>query len=493
MTDGQDALRPSIMLGAHSQYRAVYTGVARQLRQTGCDVHLYVALPEQAGFYEGRDPDLYSRVTIANRLYEACAEAVADEAAVIARAKENEARLGASYNSILLTDRHLGRGFALGGFRHPRSRISRETSYVQAVHAVNETIAFWEREIDRTGARLILNCGKIAALVARARGIAYRRLSASRYKNYHYWGIDEYSTNPALGPAFDATEDAEAGGVEAPYATHLQMRGFFKSRLTLHGVLRDIGTTLARRLYWRLRGYEKAKGYLVADELGYLWRRYADMKAIARRSVTLEQLAGRRFIYYPLHTEPETALQTFSPEYFFQLSSIAALARDAPAGVLVAVKETAAAVGRRPRDFYDQIAEFKNVVFIDPNELGLKAAAQCDVVATITGTGGLEGAAMGRPVVTFGLHNSYNFLPHVRVMRDPEDLKPALDWALGPAFDAAAADRDGRRFLRALASVSFDLGDFSLRAPDAIDPAAVEAAVENLLAGAPDLRVSEAA
>ena len=61
-----------------------------------------------------------------------------------------------------------------------------------------------------------------------------------------------------------------------------------------------------------------------------------------------------------------------SPEYFYQLSCIAALSRDLPAGAILVVKETLAATGRRPRDFYAQIKEFKNVVMLDIRELGLE-------------------------------------------------------------------------------------------------------------------------
>ena len=92
---------------------------------------------------------------------------------------------------------------------------------------------------------------------------------------------------------------------------------------------------------------------------------------------------------------------------------------------MLAVKDTYAAVGVRPDNFYDQIRAFKNVVLLDTMILG-HVIRQAELVATITGTAGFEAAVMGKPVISFGHHNIYNFLPHVRLITDERDLKPAL-------------------------------------------------------------------
>ena len=85
---------------------------------------------------------------------------------------------------------------------------------------------------------------------------------------------------------------------------------------------------------------------------------------------SLEDLEGKRFIFFPLSTEPES-LQMLSPEYFYQLAFITSIARDLPVGVYLVVKEHLAAVGRRPKDFYGQIMEFKNVIVANIQEDGM--------------------------------------------------------------------------------------------------------------------------
>lgn len=474
----------AVLLVAHSQYRGVYVGIAERLkRELGAAIHLYTATPQESAHYEGSHPGLFASITVASALYAACREPVADVGAVIEEAQRHEAELGVTINQLSLSDRHLGRGFALAGFKHPRSRISEETSCVQMLNGFNRVIAFWRREFAVKRPALVLNGGKVASVIARSLGVPTRVLAGSRYKNLHQWAYNEYFENPAVAEAFARTAMAPDAELNAPYDSHMLLRKRFLKDVALAGVARRCGTIFLRHAYWRLRGYAKAKGYYPLEEAAYIHRRRRDMLRLKVLSRPLSTLEGRRFIYYPLHTEPETALHTLSPEYFYQLSSIAALARDLPAGVTLAVKETYEAIGRRPTDFYRQIAEFKNVMILDMLELGLEVVRKADAVATITGTGGFEGAVLGKPVIAFGRHNQYNILNHVFAVTDETRLEDYLREALDPSFDRARARRDGARFLEATKSVSFDLASFHHAAVDTVEGRALDTAYRALIAG----------
>lgn len=490
----------TVFIEAHSQYRGPLLGIARRLREEhDARIHLFVTTPQQAEHYGRWDRDgVFAAITLNNAVYETCREAVPDADAVWREAAANEADLGATYNEIALTDRHLGRGFALGGFRHPRSSISEDTSLVQMAAGIGAGIAFWRDQIERHRPSLIVSGGKIVNLVARGAGVPVRVLAGSRYRNYHYWGHNEFFENPAVEAAYRTALPDPQLALEAPYDAHLRFRAIFRKEGSRWSALKRTGRLVLQQAYWRLRRYQKGRGYRLSENIAMFWRRQRDIRAmIDGDRPSLGDLAGERFVYYPLHTEPETALQMLSPECFAQLAVIAALARDLPAGCRLAVKETFAAVGRRPRDFYGQIAEFKNVVLLNMEELGLDVARTAAATATITGTGGFEAAVLGRPVVTWGRRNLYNILPHVHVVTDERQLKDYLGRALGPGFDADKARHDGARFLAAVVATSFDLEDFSPAASDRISDTAVEAAynalVDSLAPKAEDLRLPASA
>jgi hypothetical protein len=241
--------------------------------------------------------------------------------------------------------------------------------------------------------------------------------------------------------------------------------------------------TTLQYIYWRIRGYWKARSYHYWDKIKHHFRIWRDYRRCQRLATTkLDDLKGMRFAYFPLHIEPETALQGLSPEYFYQQALIAAVSRDLPAGVYLAVKEALGAIGRRPDNFYEQIAELKNVVWLDCWELGFECARRADAVVTICGTVGLEAVANGTPVISFGQHNIYNFLPTVRVVTEESKLPKYLEDALFDPSVAEKTGREGRRLVRAITDCSFDMAQYDYLKLDDFQMSSVDDALRSLAA-----------
>jgi hypothetical protein len=353
------------------------------------------------------------------------------------------------------------------------------------LNAFGRVVEFWQGELDKHAPSLVIGAGKPLCVLCRKRGVPVRIIAGSRFRSFYYWSVNEYREHPLLAAAFAKAQPNPSLSMEEPYSAHLRMREKMRREASLGRVAHSIGMSLARHAYWRIRRYDKAKGYYLNENVFMDVRRYRDISRLeAGPNATLDEIAAAGpFVFFPLATEPEAALQTISPEYFFQLEAIASLARDMPAGVTLAVKEHYAAIGRRPTDFYRQIAEFKNVRMMRVSEFGLEAVRRSAAVATISGTAGFEGAALGKPVIAFGNHNIYNIVPHVHVVTGAGELAGHLRSILLDGFDSEAASRDGSRFLQAIVDSSFDAGDFSPSRPDHLEPAALDAAFQNLLRG----------
>ncbi len=457
--------------------------LARELKNRyGSEVYGYCNSADEKVLYESLNSQgVFSAIIDASHTKKvAAAEALPDSAELVATARAFERRLGTTFNFLSVSNRHFGRGYALGGFYHPRSRISENSTYDHLLHNWNTTLAFWDEEFRNRGLTLLIDGSQEASIVARLHGVPTRIMAGSRYKNFHYWAWNEYYENPEFEAAFRKQEDAELGDIRSPYNSHIANRTQFIKDIKPGRLLMRAGTEVLRHAWWRYKGYAKAKGYYLSENLAYFARVHSEWRRLNRtKLVSLRELDGVPYVYYPLHVEPETALQGISPEYFYQLSAIAALARDLPAGYRLAVKETFGAVGRRPRDFYAQIAEFKHVVMLEPMEMGIECVRNAKAVATISGTAGFEGAVMGRPVVTFGRHNIYNFLPHVHVIEDETQLRDRLDHSLF-RHDPSAAQKDGSRFLAAIVARSFDMRNYSYLTPSYVPEGTVAGACDAL-------------
>jgi hypothetical protein len=471
-----------IALFGRADIRFFMLDVARDLkRRNGSVIHLYCSGPQAVQFYRDLDKEgLFASINDGTTLLESVFAEGLREDEVFARAAAMERRLGYGYNRLAVSNRHMGRGFLLGGFYHPRSRYSEETDYVQMVHGYNEELHYWDREFAEKKITCAINVPPNAAAIARVRGIPYRGLCSSRFKNYFYWAHNEYYESPELEAAYRAGAGSDQGGIETPYYVHQVNRDRFKKATGLPVTLKKVGMTIARYAYWKLRGYRKAQGYYLWDRVRHDWRVRADYRKLNRSVRPLSDLDGKPFVFYPLHIEPEYSVQGLSPEYFFQQTLITTVARDLPVGVRLAVKEAFGSIGRRPDNFYEHIASFKNVVLLDTLELGLECVNRAAVVVTITGTAGFEAAVSGKPVITFGQHNIYNCLPHVHVVRSEGEVAGALRKALDPDFDRAAAQRHGQRFLDAVVSKSFDLRKYDFIDTKSFDRESVGEAVELL-------------
>ncbi|MCH8807212.1 MAG: hypothetical protein IH986_14160 [Planctomycetes bacterium] len=478
-------LLSSVGLVARAELRYVMIELARRLKERhGSRVHLYCNDPQQVAFYEKEGAGILATVTDAGILSRAARESGLDAAAVIAKARKYEGEIGCTYNTLALGNRHLGRGYALAGFYHPRSRLSEETDYIQMLHAYNAVLEFWDHEIEDKGLRLILQGSPEVARLAATRGVAHRHLTRTRYRSYHYWAENEFLENPAFERAYHAVPSVEGAKAEItePYVDEIVRRKQRLKGATFTGLVWRLGHDMARQAYWWMRGYEKAKGYYLRDKLDYHVRYWAAAREVTGTKVArLANLEDMPFVFFPLGTEPEINIHIRSPEYFYQQAAIAALSRDLPAGVRLVVKEHTTAVGRRPDKFYEQIRRLKNVVMLDMLERGHEVVRRAAAVATISGTAGFEAAVMGKPVIAFGRHNVYNFLPHVMVVTDETKLRDYLEAVFNGDVDLDRARADGARFLQALIDSSFDMRGYDYSNFRNVDGEAIEDAYQGLV------------
>ena len=145
------------------------------------------------------------------------------------------------------------------------------------------------------------------------------------------------------------------------------------------------------------------------------------------------------------------------------------------------VKEHIYGIGRRPRDFIDQIAALKNVKLLKLSENALDVVRKVDAVVTINGTGGYEAAMFGKPVVFLSKRCDLSFLPHVVHAPLGQDLGGALDHVLALARSGKSHASEGYRLLRAIEDTCFDLAQYSSLDRKNVNSGGAIAAAESIL------------
>ncbi len=346
-------------------------------------------------------------------------------------ALEIEKKYNSSIYRMYFTSRVVGRGFfASGGVRHPRNKTHHYASNNKILSMAINDINFWENLFETHDIKLALNLSPHAHKIALKYKVCSLTIYECKFSNAYGW-----SDNIRLGPKVSIkdfnnikTKNIVPVKINKPYQGYLNARKKEKDRLKLTKVFYYSFRKILQYFHGTIKKYRKINNSFLLDEFLYIWRwRNSFLKSNKLVQTNLASLRNKKFIFFPLLTEPEIALHGTADDFFFQLSSINLLSRDLPADYVIVVKEHVLAMGRRPESFYRQIIDLKNVLFADFNEWGIDYVKQSAAVACITGTAAWEAAVIGKPVITFSKNNEFNFLKHVFVVKNFDNLRPIFN------------------------------------------------------------------
>lgn len=449
--------------------------------KTGMRPVLIVASEEDRKFYATQGGvefpgDIVVRDDYYSELVDGRLDAMVPEV-VLRRATEYEERHDISLmRSMLLADRHLGRGFIPGGAGYPRSHVSESANIVRALRACLRSVEFWERLADTHPPGLVISyggggglVGKPYALLCRERDIPLRILFPFRFGDTFFWGRDEFGEFPELEAALEnfpwptATEIESVGRELKPsgFATNIVHTSDIARNLRWPRIAYMVAKVPIQRLYWAARGYRKGRiGAKPLAQMRNLMNARFNWNTLNRLALRdLARLDSRRIVYFTLQQEPESSTLVMAPYATNQVAVLRELALSLPADTQLVVKEHIWALHGRPSGFYEQIVAIPNVALVHPSVSSLELIRRAELVCVITSSAGYEAAVLGKPVVHLGHYSTLLHLPHVWNLdsaRRFDDVRTILRDAGVPGA-AEARVRAGARYYLAARSLCMDL------------------------------------
>jgi len=180
----------------------------------------------------------------------------------------------------------------------------------------------------------------------------------------------------------------------------------------------------------------------------------------------VRDLAGTgRYVFFPLHLQPEATVLVSAPVYGNQLAVVQAVSASLPMGYRLVVKDHPIIGGRRSPSFYRDIQALPNVVLAKENVSGVDIVNQCDAVVTIKGTAGFDAVLRGKPVLTLA-PVWYEDAPLVTQVHDLQTLPLVLKRVLLSRVDPEAHRRDLLAFVAAFRSIMFRDDDYESSDPE---------------------------
>ena len=162
------------------------------------------------------------------------------------------------------------------------------------------------------------------------------------------------------------------------------------------------------------------------------------VRSFLEKNTTKQINPEDRFVYFPLHTEPERALSIAAPYYTNQIEVITNIAKSLPVDHKLYVKDHPGMAFKggkgRTISFFQEILDLPNVVLLHPSINQREILKKCSLVVTINGTTGLEAAFFGKPTVAFAT-SLYSNLKSVRIVKEFQELRNAIEEMLAYTFD----------------------------------------------------------
>ncbi|MCI4665986.1 MAG: capsular biosynthesis protein [Neomegalonema sp.] len=156
------------------------------------------------------------------------------------------------------------------------------------------------------------------------------------------------------------------------------------------------GRALALEFLWRPRAFEKS-----VNKLRYAWRRYKHQGMNDEHF--LDEIKHDKFIYFPLHHQPELSADILGRRYNDQTLAIEELRRAVPEDVAIYVKENPRQTALMRGDaFFKRIEALPNTHLVRHFVSTLELSRRCMMLATVTGSAAYEALQMGKPALQFG-------------------------------------------------------------------------------------------
>ena len=134
-----------------------------------------------------------------------------------------------------------------------------------------------------------------------------------------------------------------------------------------------------------------------------------------------------KFVYFPLHLQPEVTTTGFGGEYSDQLDAIERLSEMIPTDWKIYVKENPKqGHQQRGAEFFHRLSSISNVLYLDKEVNTYQLMEKSQFVATITGTAGWESITGEKPCLVFGLA-WYAQIPGVKIYSSSLTVEDVLN------------------------------------------------------------------
>ncbi len=248
----------------------------------------------------------------------------------------------------------------------------------------------------------------ISFAVAKKLGIKIIVPELLRIDKKSFWSIsNEYKLNKNLKPSDISIQKAKEmiqkyrENFDKPFYEKINDK---KRKDYFGGIKRFFRYSFRYYITKKYTGHTKPNPFkkLFNEELKVrLQRKYINRLNLLKK-IDIKELNEFKYVYFPLHMQPEATTMTCAPFYLNQIFVAETLSKSLPMDYRLVIKEHPNMFGKNTILFYKQLKELPNVILLHPSIDSKELIKKSKMIFTITGTVGLEGLILKKPVITVG-------------------------------------------------------------------------------------------
>lgn len=321
----------------------------------------------------------------------------------------------------LLADRRLFFGKYCKSFQSYRSQYTEK----QMLGILEEALENTEKLISETNPDIIFGFVPVTLheylilKLAEVRKIPVRILKSTKIDNYLSLNDSIIGLSNHIKVSIGKSVSSESKNVVNNYLNRTKFKGSIYEGMHLPGYSRrkfyltNSIIKLFRSILSEIKRISDLNIYLDPHNPGYLIPTFLEnfvqpVNAFRLRSLINSSyknyfaIKERKYCLFPLHFEPEIALQIFARPFQNQIELAKNIALSLPPGMYLLVKEHPRKIGSRSISYYEKLLQIPNLVLAPADSSCYELVKKSTLVTVVTGNTGLEAAILGKPVIVFG-------------------------------------------------------------------------------------------
>lgn len=250
-----------------------------------------------------------------------------------------------------------------------------------------------------------------AYYVGKAYGVKYVAPMATRThgSSHHYFVSDPFQLNMNFNPDYNvATITPKYIEKAREYIKEFELNALKPELMAYTGVRPKFGLSFIKSFIFFIFGALHPRNqYDYINRFNYkshvnpmvFFFRYQIIKRFFKKGLPDFE---RKYVFVPLHYQPEASTLVCAAKYEKQLFLIDSLSKSIPSDTLVYVKEHYALLGHKKIRFYEDLSKYPNVVLIDPWIDSHELIKKSEAVVALTSTAGFEAILYRKPVFVLG-------------------------------------------------------------------------------------------